>query len=62
MALSQVQAAVLVKDQNAMAELHTQMLNLLNDPEALSQLSHNIAAFSKPNAIKDIVTQIEQII
>jgi len=45
-----------------MAELHTQMLNLLNDPEALSQLSHNIAAFSKPNAIKDIVTQIEQII
>jgi len=62
MALSQVQAAVLVKDQNAMAGLHTQMLNLLNDPEALSQLSHNIAAFSKPNAIKDIVTQIEQII
>lgn len=62
MALSQVQAAVLVKDQNAMAELHTQMLSLLNDPVALSQLSHNIAAFSKPNAIKDIVTQIEQII
>lgn len=62
MALSQVQAAILVKDQNAMSELHKQMLNLLNDPIALSQLSQNIAAFSKPNAIKDIVTQIEQII
>jgi UDP-N-acetylglucosamine--N-acetylmuramyl-(pentapeptide) pyrophosphoryl-undecaprenol N-acetylglucosamine transferase len=62
MALSQVQAAFLVKDQNAMTELHMHMVNLINDPSSLSLLSKNIAAFSKPNAIKDIVTQIEQII
>ena len=62
MALSQVQAAVLVSDQSAQDHLHTEILNCIADPHKLSQLSQHIAGFSKPNAIKDIVNQIEQMI
>lgn len=62
MALVHKDAAVLVKDSEAMDHLIPSALALLNDTEKLSKLSINIAEMGKPDATSDIVNEIELII
>lgn len=55
-------AAVLVKDAVARAELIDQAIALVNDQARQETLSRNIKAMAKPNAAEDIVEEIVKLI
>ncbi|MDH5396509.1 MAG: undecaprenyldiphospho-muramoylpentapeptide beta-N-acetylglucosaminyltransferase [Cyclobacteriaceae bacterium] len=62
MALVEKNAAVLVKDEEAVEGLVTRALKLLYDQSKSKMLSENIKALGKPQATKDIVDQLNLII
>jgi len=62
MALVDKNAAVLVRDVEASTKLVDEALHLMFDNERMERLSSNITMLARPNATRDIVNEIEQII
>jgi UDP-N-acetylglucosamine--N-acetylmuramyl-(pentapeptide) pyrophosphoryl-undecaprenol N-acetylglucosamine transferase len=62
MSLVEKDAAVMVKDRDAMNHLVEEALKLIFDERRSKKLSNNIAMLAKPNATRDIVNEIEQLI
>ncbi len=62
MALSERQAALLVKDMDARAKLIDETLALINDPVKQALLKNNIATFTMPNAAERIVNEVMKLI
>jgi UDP-N-acetylglucosamine--N-acetylmuramyl-(pentapeptide) pyrophosphoryl-undecaprenol N-acetylglucosamine transferase len=62
MALVKNDAAVMVKDKEAMERLVDEALKLIFDAKRSATLSNNIAAMAKPNATRDIVNEMEKLI
>lgn len=62
MALVKEKAAVMVKDSDAQNSLVNEALRLLYDKQQSDLLSKNISRLGRPNATKDIVNEIEQLI
>ncbi|HEX5167577.1 MAG TPA: undecaprenyldiphospho-muramoylpentapeptide beta-N-acetylglucosaminyltransferase [Cyclobacteriaceae bacterium] len=62
MALVEKEAAVIVKDKEAMDKLVDEALKLIFDDRRAKKLSDNIGSLAKPNATRDIVNEIEQLI
>jgi len=61
-ALSDKNAAILLKDADAQTELKKLVLNLAKDSNKMEVMSQNIKKLAKPNATEEIVNQIEQLI
>ena len=55
-------AALMVKDANAEKELIDKLLELLNNDERQMQLGANIKKLGRPNAAKDIVDQVMELV
>jgi len=55
MALVKKDAAILVKDAEAIAQLGNVLSDLIKDKSKADRIAHNIAVLAKPNAAKDIV-------
>ena len=62
MALVEKDAAILVKDIDAQANLISTALELLEDTARMKVLGENIAKLGKPNATKEIVDELEKLI
>lgn len=62
MALVKNDAAVMVKDKEAMEKLVDEALELIFDAKRSMTLSDNIAALARPNATRDIVNEMEKLI
>jgi UDP-N-acetylglucosamine--N-acetylmuramyl-(pentapeptide) pyrophosphoryl-undecaprenol N-acetylglucosamine transferase len=62
LALVKNDAAVMVKDKEAMERLVDEALKLIFDAKRSATLSNNIAAMAKPNATHDIVNEMEKLI
>lgn len=62
MALVEQQAALLVRDQVARAELIPCLLQLINNPVSLAQLRNNIGMFAMPDAAGRIVQEVLKLI
>jgi UDP-N-acetylglucosamine--N-acetylmuramyl-(pentapeptide) pyrophosphoryl-undecaprenol N-acetylglucosamine transferase len=62
MALVSKNAAVMVPDKEAEANLVGEALKLLFDEQRCQRLSQNIALMARPNATEDIVNEIEKLI
>jgi UDP-N-acetylglucosamine--N-acetylmuramyl-(pentapeptide) pyrophosphoryl-undecaprenol N-acetylglucosamine transferase len=62
MSLVEKDAALMVKDRDAMNHLVDEALKLIFDERRSKKLSDNIALLAKPNATRDIVNEIEQLI
>ena len=62
MAYIRHQAAVLLKDSDAIAGLLEKVENLMNDPAARTTLGENIKKFAKPEAANDIIEVLEKLI
>jgi UDP-N-acetylglucosamine--N-acetylmuramyl-(pentapeptide) pyrophosphoryl-undecaprenol N-acetylglucosamine transferase len=62
LALVEKDAAILIRDAEASAELVDEALKLLFDPTRCKKLSENIGQLARPNATKDIVNEIEKLI
>jgi len=62
MALVSKEAAILVKDSEARTQLIPQVIELLNDKAKCEQLAQNIAQLGKPNATKDIVALLYDLV
>ncbi len=61
-ALSDVGAAILLKDSDANKGLFDTLSPLMKDDNKLASMSENIKELAKPNATSDIVDQIEQLL
>ena len=62
MALVENQAALLIKDTDSKSELLKETFKLLADKEQLTSLSENIKKLGRPNAAKDIVDVILEVV
>ncbi len=62
MALVENQAALLIKDGDSIEQLWLETFKLLNDKPRLKSLSENIKKLSRPNAAKDIVDVILEVV
>jgi UDP-N-acetylglucosamine--N-acetylmuramyl-(pentapeptide) pyrophosphoryl-undecaprenol N-acetylglucosamine transferase len=62
MSLADKDAAVMIRDVNAQQHLVDEALKLLFDETRCRKLSENIARLAKPNATKDIVSEIEKLL
>jgi UDP-N-acetylglucosamine--N-acetylmuramyl-(pentapeptide) pyrophosphoryl-undecaprenol N-acetylglucosamine transferase len=62
MALVENQAALLIKDADSKAELLKETFKLLDDKPRLKSLSENIKKLGRPNAAKDIVDVILEVV
>ncbi len=62
MAFVEKDAALMVKDSNAEKELVDKLLELLENEERQMQLGANIKKLGKPNAAKDIVDQVMELV
>jgi UDP-N-acetylglucosamine--N-acetylmuramyl-(pentapeptide) pyrophosphoryl-undecaprenol N-acetylglucosamine transferase len=62
MALVKNNAAILITDHEAPQKLVDEAIQLLFNESRCEELKANIAAFAKPDAAKDIVNEIEQLI
>ncbi len=60
-ALSDQNAAILLKDSNAKSQLKTVLFDLAKNQDKLDTMSQNIKKLAKPNATEDIVNQIEKL-
>lgn len=60
LALVNKNAAVLIKDESAHAELVNKVVEIVRDRGVLDELKTNIKQFSRPDALKEIVNVIEQ--
>ncbi len=61
-ALSDVGAAILLKDAEAKENLYQVLNELINDSPKMESMSQNIKKLAKPNATSDIVNQIEELL
>jgi UDP-N-acetylglucosamine--N-acetylmuramyl-(pentapeptide) pyrophosphoryl-undecaprenol N-acetylglucosamine transferase len=61
-ALSSKQAAILLSDTEARDKLFETIQTLLNDVAKQDELKSNLKAFAKPNALSDIVNEIEKLL
>ncbi len=61
MALVEKQAAILVKDSEAKDKMIQKALEIIDNESLMNSLSHNILKLGKPNAAKDIASQIIKI-
>ena len=61
-ALTNREAAVLIRDKDAGSNLIDEALKLLFDEQRTKKLSSNISELAKPNATSDIVNEIEKLI
>jgi UDP-N-acetylglucosamine--N-acetylmuramyl-(pentapeptide) pyrophosphoryl-undecaprenol N-acetylglucosamine transferase len=61
-ALVDVDAAMIVRDSEAMEKLVDEALKLIYDDSRCAQFSANMKKLAKPNATKDIVNEIEKLI
>jgi UDP-N-acetylglucosamine--N-acetylmuramyl-(pentapeptide) pyrophosphoryl-undecaprenol N-acetylglucosamine transferase len=61
-ALVMKEAAVMIKDKEAIGILVDEALKLIFDEKRADQLSQNIAVLAKPHATRDIVDEIEKLI
>ncbi|NND62603.1 MAG: undecaprenyldiphospho-muramoylpentapeptide beta-N-acetylglucosaminyltransferase [Flavobacteriaceae bacterium] len=61
-AIERHNAALLIKEQDLDAKFEDTFLSLLNDAELQANLSENILKLAKPNATKDIVSEVEKLI
>lgn len=61
-ALSEKDAALLIRDADSGAMLIDTALNLIFDSDRSDRLRKNIAAFAKPNATSEIVDEIEKLL
>ena len=62
MALVREEAACMIADKDAKVKLTSEVLGLLNDRARCERLSERIGKLGRPNAAKDIVTEIEKLI
>jgi UDP-N-acetylglucosamine--N-acetylmuramyl-(pentapeptide) pyrophosphoryl-undecaprenol N-acetylglucosamine transferase len=62
MALVEKDAALIIKDHEAVERLAYAALSLLQDPELCHRLSGNILGLGKPNAAKDIAEEVLKLI
>jgi UDP-N-acetylglucosamine--N-acetylmuramyl-(pentapeptide) pyrophosphoryl-undecaprenol N-acetylglucosamine transferase len=62
MALVENQAALLIKDADSKDQLLKETFSLLNDKQRLKSLSENIQKLGRPNAAKDIVDVILEVV
>ncbi len=62
MALVENQAALLIKDADSKEQLWSETFKLLNDKMKLNSLSENIKKLAKPNAAKEIVDVIMEVV
>lgn len=62
MALVKEGAAVMVRDSSAGTELVNKVVELIEKPELILQLERKIGELSKPDALKNIVNEIETIL
>jgi UDP-N-acetylglucosamine--N-acetylmuramyl-(pentapeptide) pyrophosphoryl-undecaprenol N-acetylglucosamine transferase len=60
MALVKKEAAILVRDAEAIAQLGNVLSDLIQDKSNSDKIAHNISALAKPNASKDIVALIKK--
>jgi UDP-N-acetylglucosamine--N-acetylmuramyl-(pentapeptide) pyrophosphoryl-undecaprenol N-acetylglucosamine transferase len=60
LSISEKNAAILLKESDAQADFTTLVKGLLDDQEMQDRLGTNIKQLAKPNATKDIVTEIEK--
>jgi UDP-N-acetylglucosamine--N-acetylmuramyl-(pentapeptide) pyrophosphoryl-undecaprenol N-acetylglucosamine transferase len=61
-ALSSKQAAILLSDTEAKDNLFETIQTLLDDVAKQDKLKSNLKAFAKPNALSDIVNEIEKLL
>ncbi len=61
-ALSDVKAAILLKDSEAEENLYHVINELINDSSKMESMSQEIKKLAKPNATEDIVNQIEELL
>ena len=61
-ALSDVNAAILLKDADAKERLYQAINELITDSSKMESMSQNIKKLAKPNATSDIVNQIEELL
>jgi len=61
-ALSSKEAAVLLPDAEAKDKLFDTIQSLLNDFDKQNELKNNLKAFAKPNALLEIVNEIEKLL
>jgi UDP-N-acetylglucosamine--N-acetylmuramyl-(pentapeptide) pyrophosphoryl-undecaprenol N-acetylglucosamine transferase len=62
MALVENRAALLIKDADSKNQLLKETFSLLNDKQRLKNLSENIQKLGRPNAAKDIVDVILEVV
>lgn len=62
MALVNKEAAILIKDSESRDKLVDEVIKLVDDKDLQTILAQNIAKLGKPNATKDIVTEIIKIV
>ena len=61
-ALSDINAAILLKDSAAKQKLYQELTELLKDSAKMESMSTAIKTLAKPNATEDIVNQIEELL
>lgn len=61
-ALEEKEAAIIVRDEEAASMLVPELLKLVFDDQRCRRLSGNIRTLAKPNATRDIVNEIENVI
>ncbi len=61
-AFSDQDACIMIKDENAEAELWSAIKSLVDDEDRKKSLEHNIKKLAFPNAVEDIVHHIERIV
>ncbi len=62
MALVNEQAAILIKDKNAVEQLVPSAIELILNPQQQKELSSNISKLAKPNATRDIVNTLNEVL
>lgn len=62
LALVEKEAAVMIPDNEICEKLLPEAIKLLNDERKCNRLSTNIKTMAKPNATKDIVSEVEKIL
>ncbi|MDA0913325.1 MAG: undecaprenyldiphospho-muramoylpentapeptide beta-N-acetylglucosaminyltransferase [Bacteroidetes bacterium] len=60
--LSDRGGALILSDQSVSDELGNTLISLLNDPNRCAELSENLKAAAKPDAVKDVVNELEKLL
>ena len=60
--LSDRGGALILSDQTVSDELGNTLISLLNDQNQCAELSENLKAAAKPDAVKDVVNELEKLL